>query len=346
MSKKYILLLAWMLCACPRTGEMVAPPEPELSKTAPVSEAVFEHAPEIAFIGHMWDSYVTVLDVPTMAEVTRIAVPAASAPNIVLAPNERHGFITHQGPSGVSKADLSNYAILKTTLLPRDSQPLDIAITPNGKRIFVTLLQDHAVAALDAETMTTLAVIPLTDEYDYPSGIVIGSDGKYAFAASLNSGRVHVVKVESLQLVETIETGFTGVSELVLSRDGKLVIGAATQQIIVIDARTFDIAAEIQLDYSPRCVQISIDGSEIVTVGGHFLSIIDAKSLLLVKTLELPHGQQQIGLNRSGRLAMTTGLKVTLVDLVNQAVLTTTDLGGDRSWGVMFGKPKGFVPRN
>jgi YVTN family beta-propeller protein len=296
---------------------------------------------EYAYVGH-FAPFVSVVDVQTMTQVAQIPVAASSAPNIAIAPNGQFAYVVERGPAGLSKVDLSTNSVVENVALIPGSGPLDVALTPSGHRIFVTNFAGHFVTAVDANTLTVLATIPLTDADDFVNGIAMGPGGRQVFVSSQGSGRIHVIDTQSLELVATIETGMPGVGELALTQNGRFVLGTSANAatVVVIDTRQLAMTATIPVADGPNGVAIPSNGKEayVVHAASDLVTVIDTRTLSVVATIDVPGGPRRIGVSTNGHLAMVTNNfsgEATLIDVVNRTVLATEFIGG-QPWGVTF----------
>jgi len=314
------------------------------------SKKGFDPVSEYAYVGHLSSPFVSVIDVPSMTKIAQIDFAGYfAAPNIAIAPDGLVAYVTVRGPSGpaglagLSKVNLATNSVVATVALVPGSRPMDVALTPTGHRIFVTQIRGRSVAAIDARTLDVLAVIPLTDENDAANGIAMGPGGRHVFVSNEYSGRVHVIDTESLELVETIETGLIHVNELAVTQSGRFIFGTANgdDEVIVIDAESFDVVRTIPVGDHPVGIAIPPNGKEayVVHYRGNLLTVIDTRSLEVVDIVPLSDGPRRIEVNTNGRLAIGTSassLGVTLIDVVNRTILDRESTGGSRPFGVAF----------
>jgi YVTN family beta-propeller protein len=102
------------------------------------------------------------------------------------------------------------------------SAPEGIAVTPNGKRVYVTS-EPNTVLVIDTATNTIVGTpIPLGIG---PSWVAITPDGKHAYVANtgagiVSTGTVAVIKSATNKVVATIPVGMEP-EELLFTPDGK-----------------------------------------------------------------------------------------------------------------------------
>ena len=67
--------------------------------------------------------------------------------------------------------------------VPVGTNPIGVAITPDGKHAYVTNFTSNNVSVIDTATNTVVATVPVGNN---PVGVAVTPDGKHAYVA--NSG--------------------------------------------------------------------------------------------------------------------------------------------------------------
>lgn len=108
--------------------------------------------------------------------------------------------------------EILEVAVDRWTLLrrfPTGRGPYNLAVTPDGNTLIVTLKQGGAVQFFDLASGRSRAVVPSTGTVTH--GVVVSPDGRYAFVTVENvgaqPGKVDVVDVGTLTLVASVEVG-------------------------------------------------------------------------------------------------------------------------------------------
>jgi DNA-binding beta-propeller fold protein YncE len=336
--------LALLAVACQRD---TAGPEPGSMFSA--AKGQFDPVPEYAYVGYTGAPFVSVIDVQGMNVVATIDVPNSSAPNLAIAPNGQLAYVVHRGAPqpgdppnpGLSKVDLSTGDVIGTAWVTPGTRPVDVALTSNGHRAFVTQFYGKSVAAINTRTMTLLAEIPLSDEDDYVNGIAMGPGSRHVFVSSQESGRIHVIDTDKLEVVETIEPGVGDINELALTQDGRHILGTGSESwvVVVVDAQRLTIEGTISTAGQPVSIDIPANGREAYVADDWEVTVIDTKALEVIANISLPAFGRRIAVSTNGRLAMVTHqgtAQATLVDLPGRAALSTVDLADEGPWGVAF----------
>jgi len=336
------LLLVTLATACDREPQG---PEPDPSLLA--ASGTYSPLPELAYVGHGYDRYVTVVEVPEMREVARIYTGATTgAGNIAIAPDGQFAYITQSDPAGLNKVDLATNTVTEKLLITSGAGAFDIALTPDGRRAFVTQFNGKSVAAIDTREMKLLDEISLTDEDDWVNGIAMDPGGQTVFVASQGSGRVHVIDVKSLAVVGMVETGTSGVNELALTQDGRFILATSgsADRVFAIDPKNMTIAATIDVADYPTSVAIPRDGREayVTNRAANVVTVIDTRTLEVLAEIPVPPGPGRIAVNTTGQLAIVAHYsngEITLLDLAERELVTTVygeQLPWNRAWGIAF----------
>jgi YVTN family beta-propeller protein len=118
--------------------------------------------------------------------------------------------------------------------------PYELAMTPDGKRLFVSNWGDKSVSVVDVASTKVAKTIPVGFN---PNDMVLGADGRL-FVACSNENTVYVIDSRTLEVLETISTSLypkapEGSTPNALALDGKrgllFVANADNNDVAVID---------------------------------------------------------------------------------------------------------------
>jgi YVTN family beta-propeller protein len=121
--------------------------------------------------------------------------------------------------------------------------PYELALTPDGKRLFVSNWGDKTVSVVDADRLQVIKTIPVGFN---PNDMVLAPDGRL-FVACSNENTVYVIDTASLAVVEKISTALypeapegSTPNALALDRKRRLlfVANADNNDVAVIDVRS------------------------------------------------------------------------------------------------------------
>ncbi len=126
------------------------------------------------------------------------------------------------------------------------ADPFDIAITPDGKRAFVSHAGVDRISVIDMDSLRAFISQTPTEMLEYysnhlgisskylvkrivtganPKGLVLSPDGKYLYVAEHLEDRIAVISTESLEMVNTI--GLGGPRRITVARHGRRIFNNA-----------------------------------------------------------------------------------------------------------------------
>jgi DNA-binding beta-propeller fold protein YncE len=126
--------------------------------------------------------------------------------------------------------DLSKMAWAKPR--PRHPAPAGLAVSPDGRRLYVALDDVDEVLEADAET---LAVLRRARVAGGPFGLAVDAEGRRLFVACRHQDRVAQVNLDTLQEVESVSVGMAPVAV-------RFTATPAGERLIVANAGSGDVA--------------------------------------------------------------------------------------------------------
>jgi YVTN family beta-propeller protein len=197
---------------------------------------------------------------------------------------------------------------LTMSLLAAEPVPLSptaLAVSPNGKVLYVACATANRVVCFDTANQTVLNSIPMPES---PMGLTLSSNGSELFVAcAAPESKVCVVDTAKAAIVKTITAGHT-VMDPVLAPDGKTlyVCNRFNNDIGVIDLAAGKEVKRIAVQREPFAEAITPDG-KFLLVANHLpngradtnyvaavVSVIDLAAGRVVKELSLPNGSSSL----------------------------------------------------
>jgi YVTN family beta-propeller protein len=123
------------------------------------------------------------------------AIPAQTQPIVYVADGAY--------PEGVAIVDTATNAVVDTIPLPDESTPGDIAITPDGRFLYVLTSGYSTVSVINTEINSVVTTVAVGA---YPIDIAITPDGLYAYVTNHDSGDVSVISTQS----NSVRSAFPG----------------------------------------------------------------------------------------------------------------------------------------
>lgn len=151
---------------------------------------------------------------------------------------------------------------------PVYKNPLNLALTPDGRELWIACEASACVVVVDTASRKRLLEIPVGGQ---PHDVAFTPDGQRAFVSNRLDDNVSVVDVASHKAIATIEVGDEPHGVLV-DRSGKhlFVLNTSIDNISVIDTGTQKEVKRLSASRSPWSLAESPDGKEIIVT--HALS--------------------------------------------------------------------------
>lgn len=235
-------------------------------------------------------------------------------------------YVAHVGYSGrdnVYRYD-ARLAVAAAARFP--GHAVELALTRDGKTLYVGNSRKDLVVALDASTLGVIKTYPTgsgpkdlclsRDEKtiyagnfntntvsvisthggvpshrivvgDGPRGLETSADGKKLYVASLRAGTVSVIDTATHRVQKTI-TGCRGAAHAALSPDGKLLLVTCygARHVQVIDTATDEPLREVEVERGPNPIAVTPDG-RFALVGNEFSNSLSTIDLSTWETSSL-----------------------------------------------------------
>lgn len=196
------VLAAALLPPAEADQELPAPRLPVATR-GPV-RILFDDAGKQAFVAESDEGAVAVVDVATGRVLRRMPTGGKQPGGLALHSNGT--LLVTNGFSG-SVVALSAETGKRLGLLSLRGEPADVAISPDGKRAYVSLAQLDEIAVLELPRLRVLKRIPVGDR---PRPLVLSADGRTLLVANFQGGDVSLIDTVSQR--ETRRVALTGVN--------------------------------------------------------------------------------------------------------------------------------------
>ncbi|NIP25657.1 MAG: beta-propeller fold lactonase family protein [Phycisphaerae bacterium] len=149
----------------------------------------------------------------------------------------------------------------KISRTPRYKTPLNMAIGPNGKEIYVACEASHTVIVVDAKTLEKTAEIKTGH---HPTDVTFSPDGTRAYVSNRLDDTVSVIDVSIREVTATIAVGDEP-HGLLTDTSGKYlyVLNTSSNNISVVDTATLKEIKRLSASRNPWSLSLSPDGSLI-----------------------------------------------------------------------------------
>jgi len=282
-----------------------------------------------------------------MFDLRRIAVLGLSLIGLLLSFDSAQAFlayVSNEKGNSVSVIDTDKMETVAT--IKTGQRPRGIAVSHDGKSVFVALGDDDTIQVFDAKSLAAAGELPSGPD---PEQFTLDPAGKILYVANENDAMVTVIDLDKRAAIGEVSVGIEP-EGLVVSPDSRVLIctSETTSMVHFIDTASREILANLLVGSRPRFSAFKADGSELWVsseIGGG-LAIIDPKTRQLKQTVtfEIPglrsEAIQPVGINitRDGKLGFVDlgpANRVAVVDGVTHAVLKYL-LVGQRVWHGAF----------
>lgn len=178
-----------------------------------------------------------------------------------------------------------------------------IAVTPDGRRAYLSGLGTTSVTVLDLASLTVMTTIPVAG-----LSIAISTDGKTAYIGGLYAATV--IDIETNTVTAAIGLGTAVGWGIAITPDGSAlyVAGGSAETVTVVATATNSVTAVIPTDGEAQTVKITPDGTRAY-VANPFASIfvIDTATLKIIDTIAAEYGQpNDLAITKDGKTVLVT----------------------------------------
>ena len=245
----------------------------------------------------------------------------------------------HGGSTGVPvTVPISPTAAVVTATIPIGAVnwaiPKAVAATPD--RVYVTnnngMVQQ--VTVIDAADNSIITTIPVGYSASPPTGIAVSGNRVYV----TTSGGVTVINTADNSIITTVPvTSYSGADLAVSALTNRLYV-TSPGSVTVISTITNSVVTTIPgISVFPRGVAVSTDGSRVYVANYNdsTVTVIDAGSNAIMKTISLPAGSFPIDLAVSGNRLYVANFQpyrgVTVIDTATDSILETIPAGNNQA---------------
>jgi YVTN family beta-propeller protein len=204
---------------------------------------------------------------------------------------------------------------------PRYKTPLNLAISPDGKELWLACEAANSVIVVDTATRRRVAEVAVGGQ---PADVTFDPAGERVFVSNRLDDSVSVVEVRTRKVVATLEVG-NQPHGVLLDRAGKhlYVLNTSIDSISVFDAQTLREVKRLAGSRSPWSLALSPDGRRILithelsrfvprrTTSMSEVAVIDTESASIEDRLVVPSANliQGVAWHPSGEYAVITLLR-------------------------------------
>ena len=219
------------------------------------------------------------------------------------------------------------------------SDPETVAVSPDGRRLYVASEDTGQLVVLDAATGGVRTALPVGGE---PEGVAVSPDGSLVYATSEEDSQVAVIDAGRSAVRARIPVGLRPRNAVFAPvGDRAFVPGENDASVTAIEVRADRALRSVRIEGEnsrPMGVAMPADGSGLfVTTGrGRELVRLDPASLAVTGRVEVGERPWGVAISGDGRYAFTANgpsNDVAMVDTQTMQVVARFP-AGDRPWGV------------
>jgi YVTN family beta-propeller protein len=223
--------------------------------------------------------------------------------------------------------------------LEGDSQDGDVAVSPDGKTIYVADEDDDSVEIIDALTHAVTVV----DGFSSPQGIAVSPDGSTVYVANSSSNTLDVMtNINTSQQTYTIMPIAVGQYPLgvAVSPDGSTVYVANNDEDtlsvitdINVSGNTFS-HTNVPVGVRPTDVAVSPDGSTIYVTNNGDWSTPNSGSVSIVNALSLATSAPLTGYDETVGIAVSPSGSNIVFSSLNRVTIVNTVTGAETGFDI------------
>jgi YVTN family beta-propeller protein len=146
---------------------------------------------------------ISVIDTAANKAISKIKVGRRPR-DIAFLPDASKAFVTNENDASLSVLDGVKHKFLRTIALEKGMKPMGLAITRDGRRLYVSTGRGKMVAVVDTKTEKVLSSFEVGTR---PWGIALSPDEKLLFTANGPSNDVSVVDLATEKIIRRIPVG-------------------------------------------------------------------------------------------------------------------------------------------
>ncbi len=179
----------------------------------------------------------------------------------------RHLFVTLTNASELSIVTLATGNV-STLTIPDGFDPLALALSPDGSRLYIANSGNNTIAVLDTETGSFLNSITVTG---FPDSLSVSPNGSTLAVALPASGLVDLIPVGQSSPVTPINVG-SAPSTLAYAPDGTrlYVLDSAVPELSVVDTANASVVTTLQLANAATIAGAFVGAGDIIAQGATF----------------------------------------------------------------------------
>ncbi len=251
------------------------------------------------------------------------ACPAEAAPFAYVTTG---GF---DGAGSVSVIDTATHPPSVVVTVPVGTFPQGVAVTPDGKHVYVANFNSNNVSVIETATNTVVATIALPVG-TFPINVAVTPDGKHAYVVG---NTVLVIRTATNTVVASIPVGPSPFG-VAFTPDGThaYVTNMGSTTVSVIATATKTVVATVPVGNEPFGVAVTPDGKHVYVANffGNTVSVIRTATNTGVATIPVGTNPSGVAVTPDGQYAYVTNQSdntVSVIATATKSVVATIPVG-------------------
>jgi YVTN family beta-propeller protein len=244
-----------------------------------------------------------------------------------------------KGADGIGVVDLATLKLVR--VLRGVSDPEQLAVSRDGKRLYIASEDTGQAIILDAGSGARRAALPVGGE---PEGVTLSPDGRFVYMTSESDHKISVIDTTSDKVVAQFEVGMRPrFIEFTHDSSRAFVSNELDASISVVDAKAHKVVNTFKLSGGPLIrpvgIIVSADGKRLYAVTGRGGTVVELDATTGKQLASAEVGQRPWGLALSpdDRLLYTANGPSNDVTVLDASTLKVQGriAVGDSPWGVV-----------
>jgi YVTN family beta-propeller protein len=224
------------------------------------------------------------------------------------------------------------------TQIPVGRSPIRIAMTPDGRKAYVSNAPDGTLSVIDTANRVVTKTISVGRD---AQELAVTPDGGRVFVVHKTSGDITVVETSTDTVIFDVAIGGSGSRDVAVSPDGRFayVANATASMVNVIDTSTYAVT-NIPTQPGPRRLLLTPTGDRLFAADydSGFVSVIDTATQTLITDIAVASHPRGMAITPNGKEIYVTNVGAGTVSIIKNSTLAVTGTVrvGNEPWQVLI----------
>jgi YVTN family beta-propeller protein len=269
-------------------------------------------------------------------------IPTGTSPaGMAMDPVSRKAYVAITGEDSVEVIDLLEMAVIRRERLTAGDNPLEVALTPDGKTLLTANSGSNTVSIIDASSMVETKRLQVGVG---PQSVLIDRAGRRAYVFNTLSNTISVVDIAARAVAATVATE-SGPVRGQFNRAGNrlYVLHRHTPYLIVLDPLSFSVVRRVNIGAGGTAMKVD-SRTDMIYVAkryGEEVDVYDPFSFLPMDSIRTGGETSFLAIDGEANslLILLPGRKrLRIVHLVGKGTAAEIDVGEDPCWVTIMGE--------